>query len=586
MSEETIQTHPKKQTKEPVWKPYIKLLFKAKLPWAWIILLIIITLGESQLALIFPDLTSKIAGGHIEKAIVFGAIGVIVARIIISGIMRFVAKLTMFKIDKSFRGLIWEQLMRSPIGLFDKVKANEMVSRTSTDTASLSIIFSYVVPTLLSMIYLTIGTVSTLFGYDWRLGLAQVIFLPLYFGFYLWYGRWSFRVNKQVQNRLATLTQFLSELLVNIPLIKTFVTEKKEEKRGIENIDSYYKAGIKKGIVNWIEHPMTGIFGVVQSALVIGLGVLLISNGSITVETWVAYFLYVDLLYGVLGTFGYLFIELKQSQGASARIAQLVEHPEEIYHRKRSLDQFNEDLVLENVSFSYENEKVLSNVSFTVPHGKVTAIVGPSGGGKTTILSLIERFYEAEPASIKLGNTAIEEFHLDDWRKAFGYVAQDIPLLTGTVRENLVYGVDWDVSDQELREAAHQANALSFIEQLPEGFDTHIGESGGKLSGGQRQRIAIARVILRDPQVLLLDEATSNLDSRSEQAVLEAMNHLMKKGRTTIVIAHDLTTIRDADQIVVLDEGAVSGIGEHKDLLKTNKLYRKYIDLQLGKPIM
>src|SRR5699024_10164607 len=288
---------------------------------------------------------------------------------------------------------------------------------------------------------------------------------------------------------------------------------------------------------------MTGIFGVVQSALVIGLGVLLISNGSITVETWVAYFLYVDLLYGVLGTFGYLFIELKQCQGASARIAQLVENPIEIYQRKQSFEQFNEDLVLDKVSFSYEDEKVLSNVSLTIPHGKVTAIVGPSGGGKTTILSLIERFYEVETGSIKLGKTAIEDYQLDEWRRAFGYVAQDITLRTGTIREYIVYGVEREVSDQELREVAHQANALSFIEQLPEGFDTHIGENGGKLSGGQRQRIAIARVILRDQQVLLLDEATSNLDSRSEQAVLEAMNHLMRKGRTTIVIAHDLTTI-------------------------------------------
>lgn len=586
MSENTTQKQSEKQQNEAIWKPFIKLLFRAKLPWFWIILLIIITLGESQLALMFPDLTSKIAGGHIEKAIVFGAIGVIVARIFISGILRFIGKLTMYKIDKSYRILIWSQLMRSPIRLFDKVKANEMVSRTSTDTASLSIIFSYVVPTLLSMMYLTVGTVSKLFGYDWRLGLAQVIFLPIYFGCYLWYGRWSFRVNKQVQSRLAKLTQFLSELLINIPLIKTFVTEKKEEKRGINNIDQYYKAGIKKGIVSWIEHPMTGIFGVVQSALVIGLGVLLISNGSITVDTWVAYFLYVDLLYGVLGTFGYLFIELKQSQGASARIAQLVEYPEVVYERTYPLEKYDDDLVLDHVSFSYGKEKVLSDVSFTVPYGKVTAIVGPSGGGKTTILSLIERFYEAAPHSIRLGEVPIEDFHLHDWHKAFGYVAQDIPLLTGTVRENLVYGVDREVSNQELREVAYQANALSFIEQLPDGFDTHIGESGGKLSGGQRQRLAIARVILRDPDVLLLDEATSNLDSRSEQVVLEAMNRLIKKNRTTIVIAHDLTTIRNADQIVVLDQGTVNGIGKHHELLETNKLYRKYIDLHLGKPIL
>lgn len=568
--------------KDPIWRPFIKLLFKAKLPYFWIILLTAITLGEASLALMFPDLTKNIVGGNIQKSIVFGAIAVIVGRIMLSGIIRFISKVTMFKIDKSYRSLIWKQLMLSPVGLFDKVKANEMVSRTSTDTTKISMIFSYVVPNLIGVTFTSVGVVAILFSYDWRLGLAQLIFIPMYIGFYIWYGRWSYKVNKLLQAKLATLTQFLSELLVNIPLIKTFVTEKKEDERGKENIQTYYKASIKKGLVNWIEHPMTGLFSVLQSILVIGLGIFFVSRGDITIDTWIAYFLYVDLLYGVLGTYGYMFIELKLSQGATSRIAQLIEHPEEVYERKYPLTEIKDDIVFDDVTFGYGSKEVLSNVSFTVPHGKVTAIVGPSGGGKTTILSLLEQFYQAEPNTIRLGNTPIEDFQLDDWRKQFGYVAQDIPLLSGTIKENMVYGVDREVSEFELTEAAKQANALEFIQNAG-GFDADIGESGKKLSGGQRQRIAIARVILRNPQILLLDEATSNLDSRSEQAVEEAMNTLME-GRTTIVIAHDLSTVRDADQIVVIDGGTVSGRGTHEELMQANELYQSFVKLHLGSP--
>lgn len=573
------------KVKSKIWRPYIKLLFKAKLPYFWIVFLTVIILAESTLTLMFPDLTKKIVGGNIETAVVLGAVGVVVGKVALSGFISFISKFTMFKIDKSYRQLIWKQLMRSPIELFDKVKANEMVSRTSTDTAQMSIVFSYIVPSIISVTYLTVGTVAILFTYDWRLGMAQAIFLPIYIGVYFWYGRWSYKVNKQLQGKLANLTQFLAELLVNIPLIKTFVTEKAEDQRGKRNIQSYYRASVKKKLADWIEHPMTGLFDVVQSILVIGLGVYLVSRSIITIDVWVGYFLYVTTLFGVLNTIGSLFIELKMSQGATTRIAQLTEHPEEEYERQKSLPHLNQDIIFDHVSFDYGEEKVLNNVHFTIPHGKVTAIVGPSGGGKTTILSLIEQFYQVNEGTIKLGNTPIENFHLKEWRSVFGYVAQDIPLLTGTVRDNLIYGVDREVSDAEISEALIQANAWSFVENLKDGVDTHIGESGGKLSGGQRQRLAIARVFLRSPQCLLLDEATSNLDTRSEKAVQEAMQKLTK-GRTSIVIAHDLATVRDADQIIVLEEGVVSGIGTHEQLMQDNELYYTFVQLQLGKPAL
>lgn len=571
------------EAKEKTWKPFFKLLFRAKLPYFWIIVITVIMLTESTLTLLFPQYIEKIVGGNVQRAVVLGAVAVIVGRIVLTGVSRFITKITMYKIDRSYRNLIWKQLMRSPIKLYDKVKPNEMISRVTTDTSNISIIFSYIVPAFISVIYMTVGVIATLFTYDWRLGLAQAIFVPIYVGFYFWYGRWSYTVNRTVQSKLARLTQFLSELLQNIPLIKTFVTEPEEDVRGKKNIQSFYKASVNRGLITWIEHPMTGILGVIQSVLVIGLGVWLISNGSIELSQWVAYFIYVDLLYGVLATFGSMYVMLKESQGATARIAQIVEHPEEAYIRKQTLTNVEQDLVFDHVSFSYGKKKVFSDVSFTVPHGKVTAIVGPSGGGKTTILSLIQQFYAANPKSIRLGDTPIEDFHLKEWRDAFGYVAQDSTMLSGTIRENITYGIEHVVTDLELEEAALKANALKFINETPLGFDSDVGEGGGKLSGGQRQRIAIARVILRNPQFILLDEATSSLDTRSEKVVQEAMDNLMH-GRTAIVIAHDLTTVRDADQIVVLDAGLVNGIGTHEQLMEENELYRLFVSLHTNSP--
>src|SRR5699024_2549857 len=230
------------------------------------------------------------------------------------------------------------------------------------------------------------------------------------------------------------------------------------------------------------------------------------------------------------------------------------------------------------VHFSYEKGKnIISDLSFRVPYGKTTAIVGPSGSGKTTVLSLIQNFYSVDQGEITFGSKNINDFHLDEWRNMFSYVAQDSPLLSGTIRKNITYGVDRTVSDEELKEVARAANALDFIMDTQDGFDSDVGEGGSNLSGGQRQRINIARALLRNADFLVLDEAMSSLDSKSEKAIGEAMDKLVK-GRTTIVVAHDLSTIRDADQIIVLDKGHAENIGTHEELLQTSTIYRSFVE--------
>ncbi|SCM85443.1 Protein of unknown function [Bacillus mycoides] len=230
--------------------------------------------------------------------------------------------------------------------------------------------------------------------------------------------------------------------------------------------------------------------------------------------------------------------------------------------------------------FNNEEEKILKNIDFTIESGKVTAIVGPSGSGKTTLFSLLERFYEPTSGFIKLGKEPITAYSLQSWRRQIGYVSQDSPLIDGTIRDNICYGVEGEVTDEEIEKVAAMAYVDAFIHDLPSGYATEVGERGVKLSGGQRQRIAIARALLRNPQILMLDEATSSLDSKSESVVQKALNNLMK-GRTTLVIAHRLSTVVDADKIIFIEKGNLTGSGSHDELLQTHDMYREFAMQQL-----
>lgn len=560
-----------------MWKSYVRLLFKTKLPWFWLGFLTLLNIADITLGLLLPAYTAQVASGVITSTVITGVVVVIVVRVLFSGIIRYIAKITSYKIDIRYRKLIWNRLMRSPIKLYDDVKPSEMVSRTVNDTSQISAVISGLFPALVGMVYGTVYIAKVLYGYDWRLSAGLLLYTPVYVLSIIYYGKWNYRTHKYTQNRLAGLTQFLSELLVSIPLIKSFANEQKETERGKDNIQLYYRANMKRSLTAWVNTPLTSILNLVMELFVIVFGIYLVTQGTITIQIWIAFFMYVGMYFGMLETFGMMYTQIKQSQGATSRIAHLVENDLEQYHREQEVDSNQFDLEFNHVTFAYGDKLVLDEVSFTVPYGKVTAIVGPSGGGKSTILALLQQLYHPNDGQISFGGTPIDKFHLNSWRNLFSYVAQDSPLFAGTIRENIMYGLEREVSESELINAAENANILTFINEQPGKFDASVGEGGSSLSGGQRQRIAIARAFLRNSDFLLLDEAMASLDVQSEKAVQAAMSVLME-GRTAIVVAHDLSIIRNADQIILLNEGKVETTGTHDEVLRDSDLYRQFVE--------
>jgi ATP-binding cassette subfamily B protein AbcA/BmrA len=320
--------------------------------------------------------------------------------------------------------------------------------------------------------------------------------------------------------------------------------------------------------------------------LVIGYGGSQVASGALTAGDLVAFILYIFQVIMPVAMISQAITQLQKARGATESIVRLLAAPEEKSAEGLALERVDESIRFEGLSFSYEpGKEVLRNLSFDLEPGSVTAIVGPSGGGKTTIFSLLERFYAPDSGSILLGNRPIGDYSLASWRGAIGYVSQDSPLMAGTIRDNLCYGVGSSIAedDSRIKEAARAAYADEFIEGLPKGYDTEVGDRGVKLSGGQRQRIAIARALLRNPSILMLDEATSSLDSSSEEWVQKALENLMR-GRTTLVIAHRLSTVLDADRILFIEGGELTGSGSHEELLATHELYRSFAEHQLRMP--
>jgi ATP-binding cassette, subfamily B, bacterial AbcA/BmrA len=568
-------------------KPFISLILSTKIPKLALTLGLIGSLITTLVGLSIPLLTRELVDGFsvdsisVVLIVILGVVFILQA--VIDGLSMYLLAYVGQKIVAKLREKMWFKLLRLPVNYFDKKTSGESVSRVVNDTGIVKDLISQHFPNFISGIITIIGALIILFIMDWKMTLLMFISVPVTAAILIPLGRKMAKISRGLQDETATFTGSVQQTLSEIRLMKASNAEKMEEAKGLSGINTLLGFGLRESRIFAMIGPLIYLVIMVVIVMIIGYGGIRVAEGTMTTGSLVAFLLYLFQIIFPITSFTMFFTQLQKAKGATERIIDILEIPLEEGQEGIDTDITNQPIHVENLSFGYsEDEPVLNGVTFDVEPGEMVAFAGPSGGGKTTMFGLLERFYEPTSGEIRIGHTPIKKLSMASWRRQIGYVSQDSPMMAGTIRENLCYGLeDADTtSDEQLWEVAKMAYADQFIQEFPEKLNTEVGERGVKLSGGQRQRIAIARAFLRDPKILMMDEATASLDSQSEGIVQQALTRLME-GRTTFVIAHRLSTIVHADKIIFIEKGKITGIGTHQELVNSHDLYREFAEQQL-----
>jgi ABC-type multidrug transport system fused ATPase/permease subunit len=477
---------------------------------------------------------------------------------------------------------LYDHLQRLSLAFYERTSTGELMSRVTNDVNALEQFVTHGVALTVVDLLRLLGASVVLLLLNWRLALVTLIPLPS-MGIGLWIFNHRARpIYRRVRDRLGDINANLQDKLTGIRVVQAFEREE-EELRRFRDVSRDYLQERVEAIRTWsIFFPALHFISALGGALVLGFGARMVVNGQLTLGTLVAFLSYIISFYEPLRRLTEVDNTFQQAIAAGERIFELLDTKSEIQDLPdaAALDDIEGDVAFDHVHFRYgEGDRVLEDVSFRIAPGEMVALVGPSGAGKTSIANLLCRFYDPESGRVLVDGHNVREAQVQSLRRHIAVVLQDTFLFNTTVRENLRYGKP-DASDEEMVRAAKTAYAHAFIRDLPEGYDTEIGERGVKLSGGQKQRLALARAILADPRILILDEATSSVDAEAEYLIQQALEEVLK-GRTALVIAHRLSTIRDADRIVALEEGRIREVGSHSDLLSREGLYSQLYQRQL-----
>ncbi|QTN11168.1 ABC transporter ATP-binding protein [Mammaliicoccus vitulinus] len=564
--------------------PLLYLLKKVDWPKKMVFAAMFLSILGSLSGLLVPLFTGKLVdtfnAENLDLRMVWLFIGIFLANAVLSGIGTYLLSKIGEKTIYSIRAKLWKHLINLKMGFFDKNESGQLMSRITDDTNVINLFISEKAPSVLPSLLTLIGSIVMLFILDWQMTLMTVLILPIFIGIMIPLGKKMGKISKDTQTEISKFSGILGRVLTEMKLVKVTTSEKNELEKTKVTLLGIYNLGLKEAKIRAIISPLSGIIMTLTVAIILGFGGIRVSSGAITAGTLVAMIFYVVQLSAPILSFSMFITDYKKAVGASERIYEIYqeETEKEGSDSNRPITD-HQDITFKNVSFGYDDTTIIKDLSLSIHSGEVTAFVGPSGSGKSTLFSLIERLYPIEQGEILYGNESIEDISLKYWRQKIGYVMQSNAMMSGTIRDNLTYGINEAVSDETLIHYTKMARCYDFIMEFPHGFDTEIGERGTKLSGGQRQRIDIARSFIKNPDILLLDEATANLDSESEYYIQQALNELMKD-RTTIVIAHRLATIKKANQIIFLDKGEITGAGTHNDLIQSHDKYRHFVNTQ------
>ena len=571
--------------KEKGWRQFVRLVQQTKPSKLLLCIALLLSVGTTLVGLTVPLFTKNLINGFSLHSLSTGKILLVVAAISIQALASGISIYLLNHIGQSvvagIRKKLWRKLLALPISYYDEHQSGETVSRMTNDTGVVKGLITDHLANFLSGTISIIGALIVMIILDWKMTLLMLIAIPLSALILMTLGRKMHQVSKGLQDETAQFTSVIQQVLSEIRLVKASNAESIEYKNGKKGITQLFQYGVKEAKIQALIAPLMGVVIMLLLVVILGYGGMRVSSGALMAGDLVAFIMYLFQIVMPMGQLAAFFTQFQKATGATERIIAIMDTDQEDDDSNQHIQNMNQSITVDNLNFSYKNgEALLKNINFTADAGKVTAIVGPSGSGKTTLFSLLERFYRPQQGEIRLGEESIHQFSLLSWRSQIGYVSQESPIVAGTIRDNICYGLEKEIGDADIERVAKMAFADQFISELPNGYDTEVGERGIKLSGGQRQRIAIARAFLRDPKILMLDEATSSLDSKSEQVVQQALQNLMK-GRTTLIIAHRLSTVIDSDQIIFMEKGNITGSGTHEQLLQTHSLYRQFAEQQL-----
>ena len=576
------------ENKQKGIQAFIRLLLSTKISKGLVIVgligSMITTLVGLSIPLLAGNIVDEVTLENIHAPIIAAIVVAFLLQAVIDGGSAYLLARAGQQMVARLRERLWLKMIHLPVGYFDTNPSGDSVSRVVNDTGIVRDLITYYFPQFVIGIISIIGAVTILLFMDWKMTLVMLISVPVILFIIIPLGKRMGKISRELQTETAHFSGDIQQTFSEIRLMKSSTAEKTEEEKGKAGIYKLFKIGLKESKVTSVLGPLMYLIVMAIVVLIFAYGGIRVANGTLSTGSLVAFLLYLFQIIYPVTSFATFFTQLNKATGATERIVTILEIPDEPGQEGIAESIADKTLAFHQVSFSYQQgEPVLKDISLTAEPGKMIAFSGPSGGGKTTIFSLLERYYEPDAGEIKIGSIPIQQFSLASWRSQIGYVSQESAMMAGTIRENLTYGLEnaESILDEHLWEVAKLAYADQFIREFKLGLDTSVGERGVMLSGGQRQRINIARAFLRDPKILLMDEATASLDSQSEQVVQQALIRLMK-GRTTFVIAHRLATIVNADKIIFIDQGQITGSGTHDELKASHSLYRKFTEQQLS----
>lgn len=556
---------------------YFASLRGVKLPWVLIVLSLIFSAAMMNAELQAATLTAGIidtSQNAIDSKLLTNFIVVTALAALFRICEYYFTRRMEETISLRVRCKLWNKIMHLPTKYYDEDNGNELVSRVTTDAAAPATLFSMIV-SFTVCVYTVIKGFIQLFDYNTLLASWSLLIIPMTAIICLIYGKLTYKLGVYTTVTMAGSLGYLAERVRSFRLIKSAVAEKVESEKGSGNFKRMYVADFLNWIIVAGYQLAASLFSILFIVVVFVIGGQLMQKGELTIGDLTSFY----MICGIVGIqLMQFFMNVGSVSGTFGTMQKInkVSDCEAESEDGRPVPQLCADIVFDKVSFGYfEDNDVLKDVSVTIPAGKVTAIVGGNGAGKSTMFKLITRLYEPKSGEIRFNGENAAEYELGSWRGRFAYVFQRDGLIGGSVRDNIIYGLEREVSEEEIIAAAKSANCYDFIMEKPAGFDEDVGLGGSNFSGGQGQCICIARAMLRNADILLLDEATSNLDVTSTALVSEAMDNLMKN-RTTVMIAHSFAATKNADYVIVMREGTVEAAGTPDELEKTNEYYKLF----------